>query len=224
MISDITKHFLTQTKRLSLQQEVTNERYQMFSTGSVEIEVAEFLYSLVRLIKPDKIVETGTHFVVSSAYMAAGMRENGHIGGGFVTLEVIDEYKIHAEKLWGDLDLCKYVKCKLIASQRYDTQDIDLLFLDSEPQFRFDEFVKFWPSVKPSGFILIHDLHPHLGHTGIAHHGQMDWPYGDFRLKLASYIKSHDVQVISFPSPRGFTMFQKVGVDFSANRLLKGEL
>lgn len=214
---------------LTRQPEFHSARYSMFNTGSTEVEVAEFLYALVNLIKAEKILETGTHYGISAAYMAKALKD--HIGGrwdgtmGVTTLEVMPQYRDAAIELWKKLRVIDQVDPVLQPSVLFETDvQYDLIFLDSEPQYRFDEFVKFWPNCRPGGFILIHDLHTHLGHTGETHHHVFDWPYGDFREKIGPYIKSHDVQVVSFGSPRGFTLFQKVGNDFSANRLLKGEI
>ena len=61
----------------------------MFNSGGVEVEVAELLYSLVRSIKPNRIVETGTHLGISSLYMALAARENNK--GKVITYEIIPE-------------------------------------------------------------------------------------------------------------------------------------
>ncbi len=98
-----------------------------------------------------------------------------------------------------------------------------MVFLDSEPQLRFDEFIKYWPMVKPGGFILIHDLGPQLGRHDQVYHGQLDWPYGPWRPKLGEFIKNHEVQTISFPTPRGFTLFQKRSDEFDFSNFLRDE-
>ncbi len=215
----ITSDILSRTSHIKSQPEITPSPpgFSMFNTGGVEVEVAEFLYSLVKMIKPDFIVETGTHLGVSSLYMGLGCAENQK--GKIWTYEVIPELQLQAKALWNDLNIHQYINCLLQSSLEATLPDnlgIDLLFLDSEPQFRFDEFLKFWDKVVPGGFILIHDLNASLGHHGDTHHGVYDWPYGDFREKIGPFIKDHKVQTISFPTPRGFTLFQKEAPGFEA--------
>lgn len=198
--------------------------FTAFNSGSPEIEVCEFLYSLVRLIKPLRILETGTHFGLSAAYMGLALQENNR--GELVTLEVQPEYAILARALFDNLKIQNRVACVLKASLDYSLPDevpVDFLFLDSEPEFRFDEFVRFWTHVRPGGFIGIHDLHPHLGHSGVVTNGMLDRPYGDVRPKLGHFIREHLVQVISFPTPRGFTVFQKMTSDHGVYNILTGK-
>jgi len=199
--------------------------FTAFNSGSPEIEVCEFLYSLVRLIKPARVLETGTHFGFSAAYMGCALSENER--GELTTLEVQPEYGILARSLFANLKLEDRVQCVLQASLDYvypDEDPIDFLFLDSEPEFRFDEFVRFWSHVRPGGFIGIHDLHPHLGHSGVVTDGMLDRPYGNFIPKLGPMILQHEVQTVTFPTPRGFTLFQKAAPDFGATNLLCGKL
>ena len=215
-MSEITNKILQKTKLLQVFPEFTpgREEFSAFNDGGVEIEVAEFLYTLVRMIKPNYIVETGTHLGISSLYMALALEENGN--GALTTFEIIDILRQKAVQLWADLGISHRIQGILQSSLEPSetsvfavVEPINFLFLDSEPQLRFNEFVKYWDLVVPGGFIAIHDLHPSVGHSGQVQHGTYDWPYGDFREKLGPYMKNLDVQTISFPTPRGFTLFQK---------------
>lgn len=209
-MSALTKHLLSFSERIKTEPEITpgGEHFKMFNTGGVEVEVAELLYSLVRCWKPRVVVETGTHLGISSAYIAEALRDNG--SGYLTTYEVIPSLKQQAEALWEDLGLTNHVQCLLQPSLTAQvTSPIDFLFLDSEPQYRFDEFLKFWPLVKEGGLIAIHDLHPSLGHHGQTHHNTYDWPYGYWRDKLSSFVEKFDVQLIHVPNPRGMVLFQK---------------
>ena len=182
----ITNYILDKTDRLTVQTEVTGDEYLMFNTGGVEVEVAEFLYSWVRLLKPNFILETGTHLGISSLYMALGLKENNK--GILETYEVIPELLAKAQLLWQDLGMTSLIHNRLQPSlSAPGSTAIDLLFLDSEPQFRFDEFLYFWDRVVPGGFILIHDLHYTLGKSGLTHEGMDDWPYGPWEEKLGSF-------------------------------------
>jgi len=200
-----------------------NHGFSMFDSGSAEIEVGEFLHALVRLIKPDRILETGTYHGVASSYMAAALEENNK--GAVVTVERSPQRIQSAATLHTALGIRhRVIQVQSDSLKFRESACYDLALLDSEPHFRFDEFVRFIPQVRPGGFILIHDLHGHLGHNDQIVNGMYDWPYGDFRATLGQYIRTHEVQTITFPSPRGLTMFQKAATEFNATALLKGLL
>ena len=219
----ITQTFIQKTNKLKISPEVTpgNHGFSMFNSGGVEVEVAEFLYSLTKMLKPEYVVETGTHLGISSSYIGQALLHNNR--GSMITFEIIPELLADARMLWGDLGVASVIEGRLQPSLEVNiNRSIDLLFLDSEPQLRFNEFIKFWPQVKDGGFILIHDLHPSMGHHGQTYHGVYDWPYGDFREKLGPYFKERKVQTIHFSTPRGFTLFQKVDPTFEIDRYLRG--
>jgi len=220
---DVTDYILTKTNRIKVEPEVTpgKQAWSMFTDAGTEIEVSEFLHSLVRMIKPSLILETGTHVGISSTYMGLALERNNK--GALVTFEIIASLQEEAKKLWKEVGVDGRIEPMLLSATAFDPQDLvfDMLFLDSEPQYRFDEFIKFWPSLVPGGLIVVHDLHPSLGHHGQTHHNVYDWPYGDFREKLGPYLKNHMVQTISFPTPRGFTIFQKEAPGFEAVEYIK---
>jgi predicted O-methyltransferase YrrM len=224
-MKSITDHILSKTDRLQISPEITpgDHGFSMFNDAGTEVEVSEFLYCLVRMMKPDCVLETGTHKGVSAAYMGQALEDNNR--GAMHTFEIIPPHFQDSQRLLADLGI-KRVNFHLLDAQQYDATglNIDLLFLDSEPQLRFDEFLKFWPSVRDGGVIAIHDLHANLGHHGMTYHDEYDWPYGDFREKIGPFIKTHDVQVISFPTPRGITLFQKTAPDFTFTQHLRGEI
>lgn len=224
-IGNITQTLMRRSNLLSIQQEVTDSLnlYSMFNTGGVEVEVGEFLYGLCRLIKPENVLETGTHLGISASYIAQALEDNGR--GKITTLEIFHDAQQQSMRLWMELGLNHRVVSVLLPSLEHTANEqIDFLFLDSEPHLRFDEFVKFWPMVKPGGFIAIHDLHPNLGHSGQTVNGMFCWPFGDFREKLGAYIKNGEVSVFNFHSPRGFTLFQKTEIDFASWQHTKGLL
>lgn len=203
----ITEHIVDKTG-IPLLDEPSNNKYKMFNTGGVESEIGEFLYALVRMIKPTSILETGTHFGISSTYMALGLKHNNH--GKIITIDPI--YWDEAKKIHKDLDILSYLEPVTLHAENYETTEMfDIAFLDTEPSLRFNEFEKFYNNVNPGGLIIIHDLHPHLsyGCVNLDHPEFKHWPYGDFREKLGIYIKSHQVQTFSFSTPRGITIFQK---------------
>lgn len=223
---------------LAIQDEVADQNdpklWHMFNDGSVEVEVAEFLFGLVRMLKPQLILETGTHRGISSAFMAEGCRVNGR--GHVVTLEWDEYYWRAAEKLFKALSLwdCEpakdYVTCIHADTTQWmiDMLDpitggkhpsIDILFLDSEPDLRYREFERYYDYVKPGGLIFIHDLHPNMSYSkGIINpdHPSLGsfWPFGSFVGSIGVKELDREIQAVHFHGlPRGFSMFYKVDLD-----------
>lgn len=196
--------------------------FKMFNTGGVEVEVGEFLYALTRIVRPNRILETGTHFGISDLYFALALKANGL--GHITTVEFNPPFYLMAQALFEHLELDALIELVRSRVERYDPGDkqFDIVLLDTEPSTRFDELVKFFPNVAPGGFIIIHDLHPHLGLTHDENGELQAGSFGDFREKFGILIKDHSLQTVTFPSPRGLTMFQKRGGEFSHSKYLKG--
>ncbi len=182
-------------------------KFSMADDGGVEVESGEFLYGLVRILKADNILETGTYTGISSMYMAQALKDNGF--GQITTLEVSPIHKERAEKLWNQVGVAPFVDCELIASLDYKTERrFDLLFLDSEPEYRFKELIKFYPNLKDGGFILIHDLHHHLSQEDNENLG-FGWPFGKLPEEIVTWLKEDKLRFIPFPTPRGLALFYK---------------
>jgi len=217
-----TAKILSKTNKFKVSPEVTcgDHGFSMFNDAGTEVEVSEFLYSLVRMLKPNYVLETGTHLGVSTSYIAQALKDNNK--GSMITFEIIPEHYNNSKRMFSEMGLSNRIESCLCESLKYDIGDkvIDFLFLDSEPQLRFDEFIKYWDNVKPGGFIAIHDLHPSMGHHGQTYHGVYDWPYGDFREKLGPFLENGDVQVMHFPTPRGLTLFQKIDPSFESYKYI----
>ncbi len=182
-------------------------KFSMADDGGVETETGELLYALTRIIKPELVLETGTYTGISAMYMAAGLQHN-NIGHLF-TLETSAIHKERAERLWQQVGISPQVTCQQIASLDYQTdKQYDLIFLDSEPEFRFKELVKFYPNLKPGGFLLIHDLHHHL-----SQHDNKDlgfgWPFGELPMQIKNWLREDKLRFVPFPTPRGLAMFYK---------------
>ena len=227
-MSAITNHILAKTTRISTKPEITpgDHGFSMFNDAGTEVEISEFLYTLAGILKPRLVLETGTHKGISSTFIGQAIKDNGR-GGILHTCEIFQENINDAKALWSDVGVSEFIVCHKQESLKLTFEpgvEFDMLFLDSEPQLRFDEFVKFWPMLKPGGFICVHDLHPNLGHHGQIYHGVMDWPYGEFVPKLGPFIKNHEVQTISFPSPRGCTLFQKRAENFEFTNHILGKI
>lgn len=184
----------------------TGKNFVMFDDGGVELEVGEFLYGLVRVLKPEKILETGTYTGISAMYMAQGLKDNGM--GDIVSLEVDRTHKERAEELWRRVGLSEYARSQLESSEHFESKDeYDLLFLDSEPQYRFGELVKFFPHLKPGGYVFIHDLHRHMSQQ--PNEKFFGWPFGALPTEIENWVKDGQLRPFHFPTPRGFMGFYK---------------
>lgn len=190
--------------------------YTMCDDGGVEHEVGNFLYGLVKILQPKHILETGTYTGVSALYMGQALKDNRH--GDLVTLEVENTHKLRAEALWRNCEVAAEVTCELKTSLEYNDSrliqagfEYDLLFLDSEPQYRFAELVKFFPYLKEGGYIGIHDLPNTLcqGNVNPDHPEMKSYPYGDLPEQIKEWLKTDKLRMIHFPSPRGLTFFYK---------------
>lgn len=222
-IESIIQQLVEKTGQV-IQPEVSDwtKKYSCIQGGSPECEILEFLYSLVRLIKPENILETGTYVGWSAAVMAQAIKENGH--GHIETLEIEQQHIASAKQLWQTLELTDFIIEHQKSSLEFEpTHNYDFLFLDSEPQIRFDELAKFYPYLNNSGFIAIHDLHPHLGHSNQTLHDMEHWPFGDFIPKFGNLILDHQLQTFHFRTPRGFTLFQKFDNEFGSFKLMVGQ-
>lgn len=218
----ITK-FIAEKTGLPLLNEPTNENYFMFNTGGVECEVGEFLYSLIRLIKPNQILETGTHYGISSTYMALALKSNN--SGHITTIDHV--YHDQAKHIHTQTEILPYItQLQMDVNQFSPDKKYQLVLLDTEPILRFDEFIKFYDYVEDGGIIIIHDLHPNLSYNPIENNllPYKHWPYGDFRVKLGDFIKKYKIQILSFNTPRGLTIFQKNKSDMSYIKYLNNEI
>lgn len=213
----ITKYLLEQDKTLQRHNEGYWKEdfddsltgFSSFNDAGVECETGEFLYSLVRLLKPENVLETGTHWGIGASYMGKALQDNNH--GHLDTIEFLPE--IHARAIHRIAILCLQdrVTCHLIDARAFNPGDkkYKLILLDTEPQTRFEELIKFYDSLEEGGFILIHDLHRHMHQIPNEEHG-FAWPYGPIPEAMKLLIKSGKLRPFHFSTPRGLTGFYKV--------------
>ena len=203
---------------LSTQSEPSDPRYQCFNTGGVEIEVGEFLYGLCRMIKPYRVLETGTHKGIGASYIGQALADNNAgldaLGGHLTTLEFIRENIEEASELLQKLGLQGHVNIVEADATTWEAGPLqfELIFLDTEPQTRFAELLRYYDNCKPGGFILIHDLHPHMHQIPNEEHG-FAWPYGEIPEAMRQLIVEGKLRPVHFRTPRGLTLFYKPGVE-----------
>jgi predicted O-methyltransferase YrrM len=169
------------------------ERWSMYDSMTAEVEVLEFLRTLVTTTKPNLVVETGTFMGVSTLWIAEAIRLNGF--GRIVSCEY-------------DPKVFETAKQKIAASEFRDLIDlrnessldmnvdgtIDLLFSDSDMPIREQEVRRYLPQISPFGLILMHDASSHLKQVR------------DAALKLEN---EGLISVVLLPTPRGLVVAQK---------------
>jgi predicted O-methyltransferase YrrM len=178
-------------------------KYEAYNSGGVELEVGDFLYGMVRILKPQHILETGTHQGISSSYMGLALKDNGF--GHLDTWEIFQINYDMATAKFKEYGIEDYVTCHLedfrISQPPYL---YDMLFLDSEPQYRFAELVKMFHKLKAGGYAFIHDLHHHMSQVGGCQ------PFGKLPTEILEWLREDELRLFHFPNPRGMVGFYKV--------------
>jgi predicted O-methyltransferase YrrM len=162
------------------------EQYSAFDTDAGELEALECLAAIVRVVKPEFVLETGTNRGVSAMYLAEALRRNGR--GRMVTLEINADYAADANELLGEYDLLDYCEVRLESSFAYQPpRCIDLLFSDAEMGNRIAEIERYRPWLAPRAWVAVHDSLKHRSVIGDL--AVLDW-----------------IERIDLPTPRGLTI------------------
>jgi len=206
----ITEYLKTMDMSLKEMDEPTDSAYKCFNTGGVETAVGEFLYGLVRMIRPDNIFETGTHHGISSSYMAKALKDNNK--GMLTTLEISKECINISKQRWENLLVADYVFSDKEDTINYDLEtDVDLMFLDSEPYLRFKELRRFFPRLKHGGYVFVHDMPRSIcqGNYNPDHPEFKSWPVGDINIEVKRWVWDNELVPFHFNTPRGLLGFYK---------------
>jgi predicted O-methyltransferase YrrM len=169
------------------------ERWSMYDSMTAEVEVLEFLRTLVTTIKPNVVVETGTFMGVSTLWIAEALRRNGF--GRIVSCEydpkvfAAAKEKIDASEFRDLIDLRNESSLEMKVDGT-----IDLFFSDSDMPIREEEVRRYLPQISPFGVILMHDASSHLKQVREA------------ALKLE---REGLISVVMLPTPRGLVVAQK---------------
>jgi predicted O-methyltransferase YrrM len=183
-------------------------KYSAFNDAGVECEVGEFLYSMVRVLKPTSVLETGTHVGVGASYMGLAVKDNGF--GHLDTIEFLPELHVQANHRINKIGLSQVVTCHFMDVKDFQPEFFyQFMFLDTEPQTRFAEFVRFYDFLDDGGYCFIHDLHNHMHQIPNEEHG-FAWPYGPVPGFMKQLVRSGEIRPIHFETPRGLTGFYKV--------------
>jgi predicted O-methyltransferase YrrM len=132
------------------------ERWHMYDSMTAEVEVLDFLEQLVKTVKPQLIVETGTFSGLSTLRLARGLQANGC--GRVITCEYDSKVYAAATQRFASSGLGKWIEARNESSMNMKVDGaIDMLFCDSDAPLREVEVRRFLPQVSEWGLILMHD-------------------------------------------------------------------
>ena len=168
------------------------ERWSMIDSMTAEVEVLEFLATLVTTIKPKLVVETGSFLGVSTEWIARGLERNGF--GKVISCEFDPVVYEKARARFAASPLKKWMELRNESSLEMRVEGtIDLLFSDSDMPIREAEVKRFLPQMNPNGVILMHDASSHLKVVR------------DAALKMEA---EGLISVVLLPTPRGLVVAQ----------------
>jgi predicted O-methyltransferase YrrM len=167
-------------------------QWSMIDSMTAEVEVLEFLATLVTTIKPRLAVETGSFLGVSTEWIARGMERNGF--GRIISCEFDPVVFAKAKARLDASPLRPWIELRNESSLEMDVEGtIDLLFSDSDMPVREAEVKRFLPQMNPHGIILMHDASTHLKVVR------------DAALKMEA---EGLLSVVLLPTPRGLVVAQ----------------
>jgi predicted O-methyltransferase YrrM len=173
------------------------DKDQMWSTRdeqSAETETSEFMYSLIRLIKPAVVVETGCYLGDTTIAIAKALKENNF--GKLYACDIDGSYVKDVNGWLLKENLQDWAQVILITGKELIEQlgnQIEFAFIDSggEKGVREGEINALIPFLKPLQMFALHDTAPqHVGMNAVAAQVQLPKVY--------------------FSCPRGLTLFQKL--------------
>lgn len=180
---------------------VREERAELFQAENAivcEQEVGALLYALVRCLKPEKILETGTGF--STMMILQALQDNGV--GGLVSIDKRRDL-IHqaAQGLAGlGRTWAQFVQEDSIAwIQNYQGPPFDFAFLDSDVMIRAQELQTLIQRKLIRGHVLIHDTSRHRSKT------VQDNPH------LPEMLDALNLRSVESNLSRGWRLFQVAG-------------
>lgn len=169
--------------------------WQMYDAMSAEVEVLDFVYQLVKTIKPKLVIETGSYRGLGACYIGKALKENGR--GKLFTCEVVPELFKKTVTLIEKAKLSEWVECRKESSLEMDCGDevIDLLFADSAIEIRLKEIQRFWDRLDTRSLVVVHDVNSGAHNT--------------LREEILSTDKRRELSVVLLPTPRGLALCQK---------------
>lgn len=170
--------------------------WKCYDDQATEVEVLACLRSLVAMLKPKRIVETGCYHGYGTEQLARGCYDNGF---GVVYTCDLDHQCVETTR---NRLVAAGLHPRVVLYQMKGTEmlkdaldPIDFAFLDSGPdENRCDELRLVYPKMSEGGVVAVHDTGPH----------------GFLREKfLPPLLRELGMQYIYFDTPRGITLCRK---------------
>ncbi len=137
------------------------ELWRMLDSQTTEVEVLDFLKTLVTTAKPKLVVETGTFLGHGTVKLAEGVKENGF--GKVITIEFDPAIRAKAQEHFQASGLAPWIESRLESSLETKIEGtIDLLYSDSHLANREAEIRRLLPQLDPRGLLVIHDASSHF--------------------------------------------------------------
>lgn len=208
-MSSLTDYFVS--RGLKIAPEVTDKQFTMIDDGGVEVETGEFLYGLIRRLKPQNVLTTGIYTGVSDLYVAQALKDNGF--GHTTALEYESTHIIRAKELWEKMGVIGQISTVMTDSLKFEPRErYQFMFLDTEPYLRFKELVKFYDHLDEGGYIFVHDMPRNLCQENINpdHPDFKHWPVGELPADFKALLITRKLMPMYFAGARGLAGYYKV--------------
>lgn len=159
------------------------QRWHADSGRATEVEVIELIAALVRALQPELVVETGVFYGAATRAIGEALARNGH--GHLHGLEMHSPYAAEAARALTHLPVTVHHMSSLDWTP---PGPIDLAWLDSRLDARWQEIERYWPALHDRTVLAIHD-------TGPQH------PVRDSLRRFADKLV-----LLDLPTPRGVTL------------------
>lgn len=184
---------------------VPEERAELFTAdtvGSTEHEYLALLVSLVMVLKPKRVLETGAETGVGTQALMAGIKANGF--GQLISIEMNPESVAHVRALVPGAIVIQANSLDYLSGDGYvpDSEKFDFVFLDSHLPIRAKELELLIDGelLSPDAMVAIHDtscLRPQPDSGAF---------WTDWNRIQEKY--DHRLHVIEFPLSRGLLLIQ----------------
>lgn len=170
----------------------TDPRFAAVQSGDpVEIDIARTLYALVRATKSHTVVETGTNVGIAALAILQALTHDDLPSSRLITFDITDHGVRALAKSYGlEKKLDFRQQSSLESGLADEIAKIDLLFLDSLPSLLSEELRYYWPLLRRTSLIAIHD-------SRLFH---------EKRAAIDSFLAEYGWSEVSFVAGRGVTL------------------
>lgn len=175
-----------------------------FGPGCMSTAEAEFVWAVVRLVKPSRALETGCEGGLTTCAIAQALADNG--AGILDTVELEPTWRAHTAENLSRLGLADRVALHPGNSLDFIRTEnagdaYQFALLDSSIATRLEEFDLLMERalLAPGSFVLLHDTNPH-------HPMRAGAPlFVDY---IATRPYAPRIRTVDLPSPRGLTLIE----------------